>query len=83
MAFLCENTNISEEFFEKYESLGVLNWECLCGNTSISEKFFEKYICKKIPNGNYFLYRNDFRVNHSQNKIISYLKKIHNIVLIN
>ena len=42
---LCQNTNISEEFFDRYLSLGIkLNWNYLCQNTNLSEAFFEKYL---------------------------------------
>jgi hypothetical protein len=39
----------------------------------MSESFFEKYI--SFSGFNLNLFSNDFRVNHSREKIISYLKK--------
>jgi hypothetical protein len=39
---LCQNTNISEAFFER--NLKDVNWDSLCKNNNISEAFFEKYI---------------------------------------
>ena len=44
---LCTNPNLSEAFFEKYKSLGNLNFEILCKNTNLSEAFFEKYISEE------------------------------------
>ena len=42
--YLCENKNISEEFFEKHID-GVI-WDNLCVNKNISEEFFERHIDK-------------------------------------
>ena len=39
--YLCQNTNISKEFFEKY--IDKVDWGSLCVNTNLPEEFFEKY----------------------------------------
>ena len=46
---LSGNTNISEQFLEKY--INKVNWTLLSGNTNISEQFFENILIKLIGVG--------------------------------
>ena len=73
---LCENTNLSEAFFEKYEHLEVLDWYCLCKNNNISESFFEKHIDKIVFDYEDRINSINVNSNISEKFFKKYIKKI-------
>ena len=78
---VCENTNLSEKFFERHlNKITEKDWYYLCRNTNLSEEFFERHLINsktsnKIKNYYNHLFCNTFRVNHSQYKLICWLRK--------
>ncbi len=76
--YICKNKNIDEKFINKHLKKGVkMYWDFLSENTYISPEFLLEKSNEILENIDWYrISNNTFKVNHSRDKIISWLKKI-------